>query len=329
MLTWPHAHGDWATSLFEVEQVCLELARIITRQEKLLIVAWDGNHQRYLQESLHNAGLDFKQLVFAIHPSNDSWTRDHGPISVFDGDQPHLLDFRFNGWGNKYPHELDDSITRGLHTQGVFDAVPLEPVDLVLEGGSIETDGAGTLLTTTSCLLHEARNPELDRAALERRLGELFGLQRILWLEHGWLAGDDTDGHIDMLARFCDAGTIACTVCDDPDDEHYVPLRAMREELAALRTLDERPYRLLELPIPAPILDPRGQRLPASYTNFLIINGMVLVPLYADPNDAIAITRLASAFSQHEVIGIDCRPLIRQYGSLHCLTMQLPRGVLR
>jgi agmatine/peptidylarginine deiminase len=215
-----------------------------------------------------------------------------------------------------------------LHAQGVFDDVPLETVELVLEGGSIESDGAGTLLTTASCLLHPQRNPTLDRDTLEQRLAELFGLQRILWLEQGWLAGDDTDGHIDMLARFCNPATIACTVCDDPGDEHYAPLQAMRDELAALRTCEDRPYRLIELPIPAPILDRHGKRLPASYANFLIINDMVLVPLYADPNDAIAITSLASAFSQHEVIGIDCRPLIQQYGSLHCLTMQFPHGVL-
>jgi agmatine deiminase len=211
----------------------------------------------------------------------------------------------------------------------VFGELPLERVSLVLEGGGIEVDGSGSLLATERCLLAPTRNPGLGRAALEERLGELFGLKRVLWLRHGALAGDDTDSHIDTLARFCDARTIAYAACDDPSDKHYDELGAMAEELRGFRAADGRPYQLVALPWPRAKRDAEGNRMPATYANFLIINGAVLVPTYRDPADRLALDCLGRCFPGREIIGIDCLALIQQHGSLHCVTMQLPEGVLR
>ncbi len=327
MLVWPHEGTDWADDLEAVEGVYLELAAAITPRERLLVVCRDGPHQVHVSRRLKAAEISQRQVRYAIAPSDDTWARDFGPLTVFEHDTPHLLDFRFDGWGGKYPHARDDAITATLHADGVFGDVPLTRLDRVLEGGAIDTDGRGTLLTTLGCLLDTRRNPGIDQPAMEALLRQELGIERIHWLTHGWLDGDDTDGHVDMLARFCDPGTIAVTVCDDPNDRHYRELQALRNEVAALRTPAGDPCRVLELPIPAPIHH-AGRRLPASYANFLIVNDAVLVPLYADANDALAMTVLSGAFPEREIIGIDCRPLIRQNGSLHCLTMQLPAGVL-
>ena len=329
MLTWPHAATDWASLLPRVEPVYLDIAREVLKRERLLIVAHDAAHRDHIQATLaQDPTLPLDRIRWGLAPSNDSWARDHGPITIRDGSgEPRLFDFRFNGWGEKYDYRLDNRISRTLADQGLF-AAPLETVDMVLEGGSLEVDGRGTLLTTTQCLLMPRRNPGLSRDDIEAALRHHLCLDRVLWLEYGHLAGDDTDAHIDTLARFCDDATIAYMTCEDAADEHYAPLKAMERELLALRTADDQPYVLVPLPMPAPITNAEGRRLPASYANFLIINGAVLVPVYADANDDLVLARLDKAFPNHDVIGIDCRPLIEQYGSLHCITMQLPEGVL-
>jgi agmatine deiminase len=201
-------------------------------------------------------------------------------------------------------------------------------VDFVLEGGSIESDGAGTLLTTSECLLTPSRNPSMDRTAIEQLLEEVLGVDRILWLNHGYLAGDDTDSHIDTLARFCAPDHICYVTCPDVADEHYSALAAMEEELQEFRQADGTPYRLTPLPWPDPIYDEDGERLPATYANFLIINGAVLLPVYDVPQDEEAVRIMAGIFPDREIIPIDCRPLIYQHGSLHCVTMQIPAGVV-
>ena len=328
MLTWPHVHGDWRPWLARVEPVFTEIARQIARRERVLIVCYDEDHRRHVQAQLRRAGVEDEQTKLYIVPSNDSWARDHGPITVLGPAGPRLLDFRFNAWGGKYAAELDDQITRHLHQAGAFGATPVTRVDLVLEGGGIEVDGEGSLLATARCLLSKTRNPALDRAGMESRLSEWLGVERFLWLEHGYLAGDDTDSHVDTLARFCDPRTIVYTACDDPDDEHYTALKAMESELRAFRTRDGEPYRLVPLPWPRAKLNENGERLPATYANFLIINGAVLAPTYDDPADAEALARLQSCFPERNVVAIPCTPLLLQYGSLHCVTMQLPAGVL-
>lgn len=328
MLTWPHAGSDWAPILGAVEPVFTDIARQIARFEKVLIACYDDAHRAHIAARLAAAGVPAGRLVFGIAPSNDTWARDHGPITVQCQDELTLLDFGFNGWGGKYAHDLDNAITPALYRQDVFGKSPLQAVNLILEGGSIEVDGSGTLLTTERCLLAPTRNPGVARAQIEKKLSELLGLNRFLWLRHGYLAGDDTDSHIDTLARLCDARTIAYVACDDPADEHYQGLKAMEAELKNFTAADGRPYRLVPLPWPRPKYDDDGQRMPATYANFLIINGAVLVPTYEDAADAVALERLRDCFPGREIIGIDCLPLIWQHGSLHCVTMQLPAGVL-
>ncbi|WP_026340667.1 agmatine/peptidylarginine deiminase [Thioalkalivibrio sp. ALJT] len=326
-LTWPHDQTDWAATLDQVHPVLATIAAGISRYQPVIIVARDPEHIEEISGFLSETAIQPDRLWFALAPSNDSWARDHAAITVLEEGQPRLLDFVFNGWGGKYPAELDNAITRTLASQGVFGACVPEPIDMVLEGGSIESDGAGTLLTTRRCLLTPTRNPTLDRAAIERRLAQHLGARRILWLEHGQLEGDDTDAHIDTLARFCAPDTIAYVRCDDPQDPHYAELQAMEAELQALRQRDGEPYRLIPLPWPSAIIED-DRRLAATYANFLIINGAVLLPVYGDPADAVARKRLATAFPGRDIVTIDCRPIIRQGGSLHCLTMQYPAAAL-
>jgi len=323
MLTWPRRDGDFARHFEAVERNFVAIAVAIARHENLHVnVAQDAPG---LAARLVAAGVPNERLqVYAI-PNDDVWARDHGPITVVrDGKLLHL-DFTFNGWGGKFPAERDNALTGRLITVGAWKA-PVESVDFVLEGGAIEVDGTGTLLTTERCLLAPTRNPSLDQAAIEKVLKDKFGVSRILWLKHGDLLGDDTDGHIDTVARFCDAHTITYQGCEDRDDPHYADLADMAGELAAFRAAGGKPYKLVPLPLPAAMHDPDdGRRLPAGYANFLIINGAVLVPVYGDAkNDALALERLRPCFPGREVVPIECRALIHQYGSLHCVTMQVP-----
>ncbi len=328
MLTWPHAQSDWAPILGEVETVFVQIASHVAAREKAVIVCFDAAHREHVTRQLRAADVPAERIVYALARSNDSWARDHGPLGVVCRDRPLLLDFGFNGWGGKFAAELDNAISQQLAQQGTFRNTPLEGVDLVLEGGSIEADGSGSLLTTSRCLLAPTRNPHLSREAIESRLGDWLGITRVLWLQHGYLAGDDTDSHIDTLARFCDVDTIAYVACDDPADEHFAELSAMEAELKAFCTRTGAPYRLVRLPWPRARYDEHGERLPATYANFLIINDAVLVPTYDDPADQTAQERLSSCFPGRTIIGVPCLPLIRQHGSLHCVTMQLPAGII-
>jgi agmatine/peptidylarginine deiminase len=328
LLTWPHADGDWGRWLDDVEAVFAAIALAVTRHERLLVACRDEAHRDHVAARLRKEGADLGLVTCQVAPSNDSWARDHGPITVLRNGSPQLLDFTFNGWGGKFPADLDNQVTRRLHAAGAFGSTPVRSVDLVLEGGSIDTDGAGTLLTTERCLLAPTRNPALSREALADRLAELLGARRILWLAHGTLLGDDTDSHVDLLARFCDPSTLAYTTCLERRDPNYTELRAMGRELAGLRTPKGEPYRLVPLPVPSPQHDEAGALLPATYANFLIIDGAVLVPVYRDAADRVALDRLGRCFPGREVVPVDCRALIRQHGSLHCVTMQLPEGVL-
>lgn len=327
-LTWPGAESDWASILPRIEATLEAMVVAIARHQRVLISVADDAARQRLLASFRQLGVERARLRLVLAPSDDSWARDHGPLAIERDGRVVLLDYRFTGWGGKFPAARDDALTSRLQAAGVF-AAPVEACDLILEGGAIDSDGAGALLTTEACLLNPNRNPRLDRQAMEARLRDELGIERVLWLRHGHLEGDDTDSHVDTLARFCDPQTIAYVRCDDPADSHYPALRAMEAELEALRRADGEPYRLIPLPWPRPCFDPEdGHRLPATYANFLIINGAVLVPVYADPADARALAALAEAFPEREVIPIDCRSVIRQHGSLHCLAMQLPRGSL-
>ena len=266
-----------------------------------------------------------EDLLIVGEPSNDTWARDHGFISLVD-DQGgrRLLDFKFNGWGEKFPAELDNAINRRLYDEGKVSGEYIDCLDFVLEGGSIESDGKGTIFTTSCCLLAPHRNQPLSKEQIEARLKQELCAERVIWIDHGHLTGDDTDGHIDTLVRICPDDTLLYIGCDDPEDEQYEDLRLMEDQLKTFRTLEGKPYRLLKLPMPRPILF-EGERLPATYANFLVINGAVLCPTYDQPDlDAEALRLIGEAFPDREIVGIDCRSIIKQHGSLHCCTMQYP-----
>ena len=297
-LTWPHEGTDWAPILDEITAVYEEMASEIRKREPLLIVD--------------------------TMPHNDTWARDHGFITVeetsFDPKSKALvlLDFCFNGWGEKFEATLDNQINKHLYEQGLVNGTYEDHLDFVLEGGSIESDGKGTVFTTECCLMAPHRNQPLTKEEIEERLKEWLGAKRIVWLQHGSLIGDDTDGHIDTLMRICPDDTLLYTGAD----EEHPDLLKMEQELQALRTMEGKPYRLLKLPLPRPIYD-EDYRLPATYANYLVINGAVLVPTYGQPDlDTEAMRIIGEAFPDREIVGIDCLAVIWQHGSLHCCTMQ-------
>ncbi len=326
MLTWPHAQGDWGNDLADMEAAFMDIAHAIAKHESLIITCCDAVCAADIKQRLVQRGVSPQNLILAIAATNDVWIRDHGPLGTLVGTEVHLQDFRFNGWGNKYPAELDNLLTPTLAKQDCFGQTTVHSHDLVLEGGSIDCDGSGTLLTTRRCQLHPQRNPGLDQRTLEHRLAHLLGIERFLWLAHGCLEGDDTDCHVDMLVRFVNRNTLAYQSCNETGYSCYPSLIAMEQELQCLRTAEGKPYSLVKLPWSQPKFDLTGRRLTASYANFLIINAAVLVPTYDDPADDIAVATLQACFPGREVIGIDCLPLIQQNGSLHCVTMQLPVG---
>ncbi len=330
LIAWPHSGTDWAERLAEVEDTYLALVAAITRFQPVLVCVADDDLETYAEMRMRSNRIDMDRVRFATLPYDDTWLRDSGPITLRTGDGFLLLDFRFTGWGGKFGATDDDRLTERLVDQQCFVSNDRQTIDFALEGGAIETDGSGTLLTTWQCL-HE-RHPDASRADLAEKLSGWLHQDRVLWLDHGALEGDDTDAHIDTLARFAAPDAIVFQACDDPADSHYSDLQAMADEIAALRTRDGEPYRLFPLPWPEPIVDisPQGgnRRLAASYANFLIINGAVLMPTYDDAADGRAAEVLARAFPDREIVPVPCRPLIWQNGSLHCLTMQLPAGLL-
>ena len=327
LIAWPHAGTDWSARLAEAEASFIELAAAIAVRQRLLVCVPDDALRQRIEARFTARGIEPSQATFVIVDYNDTWLRDSGPITLVGGDNRfRLLDFRFTGWGGKFAAADDDALVAHLHRSGVLVDSELTRIDFALEGGAIDGDGQGTVLTTWRCL-HE-RHPQLSRTQIESQLIEGLCARRILWLDHGYLEGDDTDAHIDTLARFASPDSIVFQACDDPDDRHYAELSAMADELAALRTVDGQPYRLHALPWPRPILD-GGRRLAASYANFLIVNGAVLAPTYDDSADGRALAVLAQAFPGRDIVPVPCRPLIWQNGSLHCLTMQLPAGLLR
>ncbi|HJR74787.1 MAG TPA: agmatine deiminase family protein [Luteimonas sp.] len=324
LIAWPHEATDWAGRLGEVEETYIALVAAIVRFQRALICVADDDVQAYARARLSSARIDMARVDFVEVPYDDTWLRDSGPITLRSRDGFRLLDFRFTGWGGKFEASRDDQLIESLRTRGVFGDAAAQAIDFALEGGAIDTDGAGTLLTTWQCL-HE-RHPDKSREELTAKLSDWLAQSRVLWLDHGYLEGDDTDAHVDTLARFAAPDAIVFQACDDPADSHYAELKAMADEIAALRTAYGTPYRLFPLPWAKPIVDD-GRRLAASYANFLIVNGAVLMPTYGDAADAEAAAVLAQAFPAHEIVQVPCRALIWQNGSLHCITMQLPAGL--
>ncbi|HAC62813.1 MAG TPA: agmatine deiminase [Cyanothece sp. UBA12306] len=335
MLAWPHQNTQWLGMLDEIEPIYLNLCQEITKRQKLLLVVSNEELKSRIVNLLFSRNIDLGRVQFVIAVNNDIWVRDYGPITLInEKGELKILDFVFNGWGNKYESTryqsfLDDQINRRIISECTNKEVKTESIAFVLEGGAIDSDGRGTLLTTKSCLFNPNRNPKFDQTQIREFIKEKLGITTIFCLENGYLEGDDTDGHIDTLVRFAPNNTLVYITCDNEADSHYHNLKQLEAELKALPTPDGQAYHLIGLPWPQPKYNQEGDRLPASYANYLIINGAVLVPMYRDKADEKALMQIQKAYQDHEVIGIDCLPLIREFGSLHCMSMQLPKGFLK
>lgn len=325
MLTWPHTDSDWQSLLDEIEPVYIALCKAISHVEHCLILCQDDQHQRHVEQQLRQQQVVLERCHLFTCSTNDTWCRDYGPLTTFADDRPILNNFEFNGWGNKYEAGLDNAVSRNLQGLGIFGTNKLIDHNVVLEGGSIESDGSGALLTTTQCLLK--RHPDKSKSEIEQLLHTSLGARRVFWLEHGHLSGDDTDSHIDNLARFVDANTIVYSACRDRSHPDHDALMAMQDELNSFKKKDGSAYRLIPVYLPSPIYYD-NQLLPASYVNFLIINDAVLVPAFAQPEDRAALEIYQQCFPGRRIIALDSRALIKQYGGIHCATMQFPDGVL-
>ncbi|MGH8173472.1 MAG: agmatine deiminase family protein [Rhodanobacteraceae bacterium] len=327
LIAWPHADTDWAPRLAQIEDAYVKLAGAIAQFEPVLVCIADASVRERAATRLAKAGVATDRVRFVDAQYDDTWLRDSGPLTLIADAPFRLLDFRFTGWGGKFEASRDDRLIETLIERGVFRNAQHQRIDWALEGGAIESDGKGTILTTWRCL-HE-RHPDMTRDEITHRLEEAFIADRVLWLDHGYIEGDDTDAHIDTLARFAPGDAIVFQACEDMADPHYDHLARMREELTALRTREGAPYRLHALPWPRAIFDgEEKRRLAASYANYLVLNDAVLVPAYGDAADARAAEIIGAAHPGRKVVSIDALPLIWQNGSVHCLTMQVPAGAL-
>lgn len=326
LIALPHAGTDWDYMLTDATAQYRRLMDAFTvNGENVIALCADPDEARELYGDVTHGRVTFIEMDF-----NDTWTRDYGPLCVVKHGSPRVLDFGFNGWGLKFAADKDNLVNLRLKERFLW--LPehyRNNRDFVLEGGSVETDGNGTLLTTTRCLTSPNRNGGKSKQELQEILSRRLGVSHILWLDYGALAGDDTDSHIDTLARLCPDNTIAFTGCRDMDDEHFENLLKMRAALTLFRNAEGEPYNLLELPMPAAIHDENGERLPATYANYLVTPGNIFMPTYGQPqNDTLACQTIRIAFPGHNVVGVDCRDLIRQHGSLHCATMQLLDNII-
>ena len=319
-LSWPHKEASWPGRFEPVPPIIAEMIRHLAPDEEVHVNVADAAMERGARRVLTDAGVPDFNIHFHHHPTDDAWCRDHGPIFVQRGREQLILDWDYNAWGNKYPpFAQDDVIPTRIGAELGIEVV--EP-GMILEGGSIEVNGLGTLLTTEACLLNPNRNPALSRADIEQRLRDYLGVTRVLWLGEG-ISGDDTDGHVDDLTRFTDEQTIVTVIEEDPRDENFAPLEQNLRRLESMTDQDGQPFRIITLPMPRPVFH-EGQRLPASYANFYIANRVVLLPGYDRDRDAQAREALQALFPTRRVVVIDCTELIWGLGAFHCLTQQWP-----
>lgn len=322
LMSFPHEETDWVeagstTDLNEALSPFIRIAQAIAYGEAVYIICKDKNKIASMFCSPRN-------LTFIEIPTNDTWIRDYGYLSIKEDNETKLLDFTFDGWGGKFEASLDNTVNKLLQKKGYMGTTTMESIDLVLEGGSIESDGEGTILTTTACLCNANRNGGLSKEEIETRLQNTLGAQRVLWLDHGYLAGDDTDSHIDTLARFVNTETIIYLQCKNKEDEHYEALQKMEMQLKTFKTKKGKAYKLIALPMTEAIYNSQGERLPATYANFLITNDALIYPTYSDKNDDQVGKIFKDLFPDKEIIPVNCLKLIEQGGSLHCSTMQIP-----
>ena len=317
LMAFPHKNTDWNNDLNSALVPFIRIAQAIAYKTPLYIICDN-------KEDISGLFCSTRNMSFIEIPTNDTWIRDYGYISVVEDGEVKLLDFTFDGWGGKFEASLDNEVNRVLHKKGYMGIAPLESIDFVLEGGSIESDGEGTILTTSKCLCNPNRNGGLSKDEIEERLAKYLGAKRVLWLDYGYLAGDDTDSHIDTLARFVTKDTIMYVQCLDKNDEHYKELKEMEEQLQSFRTIDGKPYNLIALPMPTAKFDKDGNRLPATYANFLITDGALIYPTYSVDEDKVVHKIFKNFFVDKEIIPVECSRLIEEGGSLHCSTMQIP-----
>lgn len=323
-LAWPHNLNTWPGKFAPVPAIYVAMVRALARHEQVNICVNDAAMAEQVHHVLAAAEVNLTRVALVQIPTNDTWARDHGPIFLTrqHGDQKELAitDWIFNSWGQKYgPWDLDDVVPQQIAARL---QVPMFTPGIVMEGGSIDVNGQGTLLTTEACLLNPNRNPSLAKSEIEMYVREYFGVQKIVWLGDG-IVGDDTDGHIDDLARFVDPTTVVCVVEDDPADVNYPLLQDNWQRLQGLTDQDGRPLRIIALPMPSPV-EYDGNRLPASYANFYLANGIVLVPTYNCRNDQRALAILQDLFPSRQVVGIPCTDLVWGLGAIHCVTQQQP-----
>lgn len=327
MIAWPHAATDWTDMLPEITRCYVDLAEAVVVRSGLRLLVVTPEPEAVGDTLSH---LPKEKILLFTCPTNDTWTRDYGPITVIVAGEPCAVDFQFNGWGLKFAADLDNMVNLRMLHASLLTPRYRSRLNYTLEGGAIESDGRGTMLANAQTLMALNRNGFTDERHLRSYFRENLGIETLHLLHHGALEGDDTDSHIDTLARLAPDDTILYVKSYRPDDTHTPDLDAMEAELKELRTPDGNPYNLIALPLPESIYDADGERLPATYANFLITPRTVLMPTYAQPDlDRMASQMLQIAFPDRKIVGVDCRALIRQHGSLHCATMQLPAGVLR
>ena len=322
-LSWPHNTESWPGKIDTIYPVYARFVKALTRGEKVCINVKDAAMQETASMHLLEQGADLSQVSFYHHPTNDAWCRDHGPAFLVNPEADHqkvIVNWGYNAWGEKYPpYDLDNQIPQKV--AHVLD-LPLYSPGIVMEGGSVDFNGKGTVLTTTSCLLNPNRNPHLNQTQIEEYLRNYYGVHHILWLGDG-IVGDDTDGHIDDITRFVNADTVVTVIEENKSDDNYTPLQENLKALHNMRLEDGKQINIIELPMPAPIIY-KDQRLPASYANFYIGNKVVVVPTFRDKNDEKALGILQSSFPEREVIGLDSIDIIWGLGSFHCLSQQEP-----
>jgi len=317
LMAFPHKNSDWNSDLNSALVPFIRIAQAIAYKTPVYIICDN-------KDKISNFFCSPRNLTFIEIETNDTWIRDFGYISVVEEGEVKLLDFTFDAWGGKFEAELDNAVNFKLHKKGYMGITPLEKVDFVLEGGSIESDGQGTILTTTACLCNPNRNGGLNKDEVEVKLAEYLGAKRVLWLDYGYLVGDDTDSHIDTLARFVSEDSIMYVKCEDEEDEHYEALSQMEVQLKSFKTFEAQPYTLIPLPMPTAKMNDQGNRLPATYANFLISNGALVYPTYSVEEDKVAHEIFKEFFRDKEIIPVECSRLIEEGGSLHCSTMQVP-----
>ena len=326
ILVWPYSNSDWKNHIDEIESTYIELSRYIARHQKLLLIAYDKVHVIHIQKTLAHNNVTQKNIEFIDIPTNDTWVRDYGPVVVRSGSESIFLDFKFNAWGNKYIHESDNLFNQAFKKKLNVRA-QYQSINFILEAGNLEINSKGTLLTSSTCFKRNSLQENKSLMQLENNFEEWFGCSKVLWIDDVVLKGDDTDGHIDTLARYCDDDLLVYSVSINNSDPNHDLLESLMLQLKTIKQNTSDISELIPLPMPKPIFS-GGRQLPATYTNFLITNKCVYVPVFNDQQDNYALKTIDELFPAHEIIDIESNALIQQYGGIHCATMQVPKGFL-